>query len=286
MNAFLFFVGLVVGSFLNVVILRYNPEKFLFGKALGGRSRCRHCKKTLRWFELVPIASFLLQGGRCRSCRAPLSLQYPIVEILSGLIFVFVPLRLGSSAFEVLAVHSNFYIPFILWVAFFLILLLIAVIDFRLLLIPDEANIFLMILATLIVFVGRARFSAVGGSFLGSYAFLFGLRSNIWANHFFAALIAGLIFMFIVGITRGRGMGMGDVKLVVPLGFAFGWPDIVFLVMSGFIIGSIFGVCAISLGTKRLKSTLPLGPFLVGAAALTFFFGYDFLRLYFGLFRL
>ena len=78
--AILFVFGLAIGSFLNVVILRYDGEKFLFdAKALGGRSHCMHCGKTLRWFELVPVVSFLVQGGRCRHCGTRLSAQYPAV---------------------------------------------------------------------------------------------------------------------------------------------------------------------------------------------------------------
>lgn len=93
----LFVFGLVIGSFLNVVSLRYDGGRFIFDpRVIGGRSHCPHCKKTLRWFELVPLASFLAQGGRCRSCKAKLSIQYPIVELLYGATFVLVPWRAAA----------------------------------------------------------------------------------------------------------------------------------------------------------------------------------------------
>ena len=84
----LFAFGIAIGSFLNVISIRYNPDKFLFSlKNLRGRSHCPHCKKTLRWYELAPLFSFLIQGGRCRGCATKISWQYSIVEFLTGLAF-------------------------------------------------------------------------------------------------------------------------------------------------------------------------------------------------------
>ena len=91
----LFLFGLAAGSFINVVSLRFQPGQGLLDrKMVGGRSRCPYCQKQLNWYELIPVLSFIIQKGRCRSCHQKISFQYPIVEILSGLIFVFVPLRL------------------------------------------------------------------------------------------------------------------------------------------------------------------------------------------------
>lgn len=280
---FTFLFGAAIGSFLNVVILRYSPEKFLLGKSLLGRSHCPHCRKVLRWFELAPIVSFLIQRGRCRACGARLNAQYPIVETLSGMIFVFVPLRLYPLFF----IHNSlFYILSLLWILVFLILLLIFFIDLRLSIIPDETNLFLGLLGILIVFSSRAYFGLAQGSFLGSYSLIFGLRSgtSIWLNHFFAAFIAGALFVFIILVTRGRGMGMGDLKFAIPLGFAFGWPDIILVLGLSFIIGSFFGAYVIVRRGKSFKSRVPFGPFLALAAALVFFFGETFVGAYFKLF--
>lgn len=105
---FIFFVfGAIVGSFLNVVSLRYQPEQKVFDiKIIGGRSRCPHCGKTLTWYELIPIISFLIQLGKCRSCRHRLSFQYPIVEILSGFIFLVVPWHFNNFQFSIINFQS------------------------------------------------------------------------------------------------------------------------------------------------------------------------------------
>ena len=283
---FLFVFGAVIGSFLNVVSLRYDPDRFLFGPALFGRSHCPHCGATLRWFELVPILSFAAQLGRCRRCRARLSFRYPIVEILSGFIFVFVPMRLSDPSF-LLSLRSGFPLVAGLWILAFLLLLLMSLIDLRLSIIPDEINLLLFGIGIALVLASRPDFSATGGSFLGAYGFLFGFRENIWLNHLvLGALAAGLFFWALMVITRGRGMGAGDLKLAMPLGFLFGWPDILFVVGLAFVAGSILGACAIGSGLKTLKSLVPFGPFLAASAAIVFFFGYQLVHWYFTLFGL
>lgn len=301
MSILLFIFGASFGSFLCVIADRYDPERFLFsGKILGwpprplaslkhrrsgpvGRSHCVDCGATLRWFELVPVFSFFVQRGHCRNCGAKLSLKYPVVEILSGLIFVFVPLRLQNISY---LPPTTYYIQSALWISAFLVLLLITLIDLRLSIIPDEANILLGIVGVLAVSLSQPDFGLTGGSFLGPYALLFGWRSNIWLNHVLAGLFGGTFFAFIIFLTRGRGMGMGDLKLALPLGFLFGWPDIVLIVGLGFIFGSICGVWMMVKKVAGLKSLLPFGPFLAISAATVFFFGHNLLSLYFGLFSL
>src|SRR3989344_2404324 len=101
MNILLFIFGAVLGSFINVLAVRYDPERFIFdSKVIGGRSYCPHCRKTLRWFELVPLMSFLFQRGQCLGCGRRISFQYPLVEIVAGLICVFVPMRLEGLIFS------------------------------------------------------------------------------------------------------------------------------------------------------------------------------------------
>ena len=140
MLVILFAFGLALGSFLNVVAMRYDGKHFLFSaKLIGGRSQCEQCKKTLRWFELVPLFSFVLQGGRCRRCKARLSIQYPIVELLSGIIFVSVPFAFGIGAIT----GAPLVLLAALWIAVFEALLVMTLIDIRLGVIPDEINIFL-----------------------------------------------------------------------------------------------------------------------------------------------
>src|ERR1700722_8242727 len=182
---FLFVFGVAIGSFLNVVALRYDGEHFLFNpKMIGGRSHCPHCKKTLAWYELVPIVSWVIQGAKCRTCKARISWQYPVVEFLSGLIFVFVPWYFLSASY--LVPLTSYLLP-ICWTIAFEILLLISYIDIRLGIIPDELNIALCIVA------------------------LVTLNAAIWLNHVEEGIGAALFFGVLVAITRGKGMGMGDV---------------------------------------------------------------------------
>jgi prepilin signal peptidase PulO-like enzyme (type II secretory pathway) len=246
----LFIFGLAMGSFLNVVAMRYDGKRFLLSTALiGGRSQCEHCKKTLRWFELVPLFSFVLQGGRCRRCNARLSVQYPIVELLSGSIFLSVPLALGVGAAVPLIMVAA------LWIAVFEALLVMMLIDIRLGIIPDEINIFLGIVGVLLLLVPAP---------LGAGAVLVKVISALGAGAFFALLIA---------VTRGKGMGMGDLKLAIPLGLLFGWPEIVLVLMAAFVIGAVVGVITVARGTNSMKGTLPFGPFLALGTATAFFWG-------------
>lgn len=285
-------LGLAIGSFLNVVALRYNPDKFIFNRrTLGGRSACPKCANKLNWFELVPLLSFVFLRGRCRNCKNPISFQYPLVEIFSALIFLFIPLFVHSSKFLVLTGNMNLggaekIILSVLFILVFLTLLLVFLIDLRLKIIPDELNLFLIILGAIFIFYTSGGFNLTGGSFLGSYAGIFGLRSNIWLNHLLAFGFGALFFGALIFITRGRGMGMGDLKLSAALGFLFGWPDVLLIVALAFILGSVVGLFAMLAQGKRWKSYLPFGPFLALASLIIFFWGHDLVSIYFKLFSL
>lgn len=267
--------GLAIGSFVNVLALRYDGEHFVLDpKIVGGRSHCPYCKRTLRWFELIPLLSFLLQRGRCRTCKAAISARYPLMEILSGAIFVFVPWHLasypwltGAAGDAGLAVFSA------IWIAAFELLLLMAAIDLRLQIIPDEVNVMFGMLAILEAIFAGAYLGPDRQSFFGAYAALFGLAGNLWLAHAVGAVVGAGFLGFLALITRGKGMGMGDVKLALPLGFIFGWPDMVFLLGFSFVIGAVAGIFAIAAGRKTMKMAIPFGPFLALASAIVFFFG-------------
>ncbi len=275
-----FIFGSAIGSFLNVVSLRYKPGQKLFNeKIIAGRSHCPHCRKTLKWYELIPIFSFIIQKGRCRHCKQKLSLQYPLVEILSGLVFVFIPLSLQAPHFSSIT---------LIWTLIFIIFFLIAIIDFRHYIIPDQLNVALAVLGLFLIGIKErvGDFGSFSGSFLGYYATLFGLRESIWVNHFFAAILGIVFFGLIILLSRGKAMGLGDLKLIGPLGFIFGWPDILMILFLSFVIG---GACMLPLLIKKqktMKDAVPFGPFLIIASTLTFFFGYQIINGYFKLFNL
>lgn len=278
---FLFVFGVAIGSFLNVVALRYDGDHFLFDpKMIGGRSHCPHCKKQLQWFELIPIVSFLIQRGRCRKCKHKIGIRYVALELLSGLIFVLVPLRFSAVAY--LAANTSSLIGFsAIWVIVLEIFLLIAYIDLLLGIIPDELNIALIIMGAISVWFMAATFGIGNPSFFGEYASIFGLQGNVWINHLVAAAFGTLFFGGLVALTRGKGMGMGDVKFALPLGLLFGWPDILLLAAFAFVIGGIYGLFAITIDKKTMKSAVPFAPFLVIAACITFFWGSALFNWYF-----
>lgn len=270
----LFTFGLIVGSFLNVVSFRYDPEKGVFDlKNLSGRSHCPGCGTTLHWYELVPVFSFLIQLGKCRTCGMRISWQYPAVELASGL------------AFLLPAYLQNYAIGSV-WTLIFLVFILIWSIDYRLYLIPDELNIVLALSGLALIYLTAGQFGEFQGSFIGSYAALFGLRQNILVNHLAGALAGISIVGLIIFFSRGKGMGMGDLKLMGALGLIFGWPDALFLFMFGSVIGAVASVFLMLLKKKTMKSFVPFGPFLVLGAATLFFFGEAILRNYFEAFRL
>lgn len=274
-----------MGSFLNVVAARYKPDRFLLDiRSLGGRSYCPKCKTKLTWYELVPIVSFFAQIARCRHCAKPISWQYPIIEIASGLIFVAVPTYF-ENAYGVLPLAmlgqdiTWFYALSVIWIFAFLALLLLSVIDFYQYLIPNELTLFLVFLG-----IGSTLFEQ--GSFLGYLAPLLEISANPWVSHLVGALLTLLFFGLIIAVTRGRGMGMGDLKLAGALGFLFGWPDILLVGMTAFIVGSLASIRLLLNKKKTLHDAVPFGPFLALSAGIVFFFGFYIVRTYLAVFGL
>lgn len=287
---YLFLIGLCVGSFLNVVVFRYFPEEGFFCniKKCSGRSKCMTCEKTLKWYELIPVVSFFAQVGRCRGCGAKISWQYPLVELAGGLIFL---LPYYFSAYNSLfsIPGSSILIFSAIWIAIFSVFILIWAIDYKFYIIPDELNIFLAVLGVVLIAENSffKNFSNFGqGSFLGSFSMLFGFREGIWTNHLLGAIIGLVIIGLIIFITRGKGMGMGDLKLAIALGIIFGWPDIIFVLIFSFIVGSIYGVYLLIKRIKGFKDSVPFGPFLVLGSVTLIFFGQSILAWYFNFFEL
>lgn len=277
LTALLFITGAALGSFLNVVSMRYNPDRFLLHPGIiGGRSRCNSCSVRLRWYELIPLVSFLFQRGKCRRCATKLSWQYPLVELASGLIVAAIPWRVAAYAVSPSAVA----LISLLWILVFLTLLLLSLIDWRLFLIPNEANVFLALLGIILLAVSQSQTIPLPLSSLGSSGLLFGLQESALANRALALLVALVLFGGLVLFTRGRGMGLGDVKLALALALVFGWPDILLLSAIGFVFGGIVGAAALLTQRKTMKSALPFGPFLAFAALTLFFFGTFLVREY------
>lgn len=282
---FLFVAGTALGSFLNVLILRYDPVSDTILRNATGRSKCPHCHKILNWYELIPIFSFLVQRGKCRSCAAKLTIQYPLVEFLGGLVLILVFSRFYS-------IHDTSLLPYLMmliWSGVIFSLLIMSVIDFREKLIPDGINIFIFLSGFLVIIVeyfyrGSIFLEMGQRSLLGNYALIFPGGTNFPWNHFFGALFGIILFGGLFLLSRGRGMGLGDVKLAGALGFFMGWPDAALALVSSFIIGALFSLILIGLKRKTMKDFIPFGPFMALGVILIYLFGHELLRGYFDFF--
>lgn len=255
----LFALGLAIGSFLNVVIYRsvHNDSP------LRGRSYCDSCKKPIRWYDNIPVMSFILLRSRCRYCKAEIPWEYPAVEFLTGALFVwwyvvgFTFFQLGSSPFSV--------IQPLFWLLVGVLFLVICFADVSYYIIPDSA----VILLTGIVIGYRTLL--VSQHIMIGHDFLLSIMSGLFASCFFLSLVL---------LTKGKGMGLGDVKLAFPLGLLLGYPLTVVALFLSFILGALVGILAIVLGKKKLKSRLPFGPFLIVGTILALVWGEQLLTLY------
>jgi prepilin signal peptidase PulO-like enzyme (type II secretory pathway) len=285
---FLFLFGVIFGSFFNVVTLRYIAGESVF-KNIGGRSHCMHCGKQLAWFELVPLFSFLFQLGKCRGCKARLTLQYPIVEFLTGSIFAGV----GYFFISHFGAYAIPYAEIAIWIIAFCILLLMSIIDLRLQIIPDSLTVAIVVLG--IIRIGVYFFQpfgeaytrmAVTGTFLGSFGTMLWPLEAAWGNALIGMVACGLFFSLLFVVTRGAGIGFGDVKLAFAGGLLMSWPDAFLAFLLAFIIGSICSLPLLILHKKGVRDAVPFGPFMAIGMAIVFFFGYDIVNAYFQLFKI
>ncbi len=243
-SIFIFVFGSIIGSFLNVVVLRYGT-----GRGLGGRSKCAVTGKPLRWFELIPIISYIIQGGRTRHGGARISLQYPLVEFFTGVGFV----AIVSHFLPLLYLRpESFLLNIIFYFTVYSFLILIFVYDFRHKIIPNDFVYPLMILSIIPLVYG-------GLPFLG----------------FLAGPILALPIFVLWAITRGRGMGFGDVKLALPIGWILGLSYGFAGLLLAFWIGAVFGIALMIIYGKKPSDQIPFGPFIIVGAIVAFLYNVD-----------
>jgi prepilin signal peptidase PulO-like enzyme (type II secretory pathway) len=232
----LFLFGLTIGSFLNVVIYRLRTGK----SPVRGRSYCDHCHHQISWYDNIPLLSYLLLRGKCRHCQKTIAIDYPIIEALTAIQFVWVYWLLKVN-FQFFGQVEGFYSLSLLsyWLLLFTGSLAIAIYDFKYLLIPDLILVPLVVLALLRLTVSQ-QWSVVPTAF-GASAFLF------------------VLWWF----TRGKGLGVGDIKLAFLMGLVLGWPQILVAFMIAFLTGSVVGVILVLVRKKSLKDKIAFGPFLI-----------------------
>jgi len=247
-------LGLCIGSFLNVVIHRLpkmmeRQWKLESAEILGEpapqidpitlstpRSRCPHCGHQIRWYENVPLVSWLALRGRCSACGKPISARYPLIELATGLLFAALGWRFGAQP-TVLA-----------WCAFVAVLVALAGIDWDTTLLPDSLTFPLM----------------WGGLIAAALGWTIGLPNALWGT--VAGYLALWSVYWLFRLTTGKeGMGAGDFKLLAALGAWLGWQMLLPIVLGASLIGAVVGIGMKLGGALREGRYVPFGPFLAGA---------------------
>ncbi len=243
-----FAFGTIIGSFLNVVIYRFNT-----GRTVAGRSACLSCSERLTWRELVPLVSFLLQRGKCAHCKSKISVQYPLVEFATGVVFLLVALKWsGLLPFA----YGEFILHTVYAMYMLSLLIVIAVYDIRHKIIPNS----LVYLFIITGFLGI--FFTVTGPVVPSIGQLF------------SGLIIASPFWLLWSISRGKLMGFGDVKLMIGIGYFLGLTTGALAVLISFWMGALFAIGLLIVHPKNysMKTELPFGEFLVLGTIVAYIF--------------
>lgn len=237
---FAFVFGAVVGSFLNVCIYRLPKDE----SVVFPPSHCPNCDYRIRWYDNIPILSYLWLRGKCRGCGAPISLQYPLVELLNGLLTLALFLRFGPS------------FAFLLLFLFCCAMVVVTFIDLEHQIIPDSITL--------------------PGIVIG-FAASFFIPSHGWLNSLLGILAGGGSLLLVAYgyqfLTKRDGMGGGDIKLLAMMGAFFGWKAILFIVFAASLMGSVIGISIMLAQKKDSTLAIPFGPYLAGAAILYIFYG-------------
>lgn len=253
----IFILGLSVGSFLNVVICRLKEEK----KFIKGRSYCPKCKHILRWYDNIPLISFIILEGKCRYCRKKISLQYPLVELGTGILFA-----LAFLKWEMEVLSGLGYKPYLLLISYFIFisfLVIIFVYDLRWYLILDRVSAPAIITALIL-------------NLLLGYSFL---------NLILAAGIIGGVFLLQFLVSDGKWIGGGDIRLGFLMGVMLGLSRGIVAFFIAYFLGSIIGIILVAMKRKKMSSRIPFGTFLTVGVLISMFYGDAIARWYIGLLK-
>ena len=283
-SVIVFAFGLAVGSFLNAVIYRLAVHQGLYPNSYDrrnrginpfqGRSFCPSCGHQLAWYDLVPLVSYLLLRGRCRYCGQRISLQYPFVELATGLLFVLIFAKLGLAV-ENLAQLSfpqaiSLFRLIYLW-AIAGLLVAIFVYDLKHFIIPDR-----FVYPAIAIAAAFRVFEALDQTtweVVAQFWFL-AIRAP---THLIGALAAAFLafgfFFALHTLSRGKWMGFGDVKLALFMGLFLGFPNILVALACAFVLGALVGIVLILAKKKTMRSQVPFGPFLVLGTFVALFWG-------------
>lgn len=222
--------GLLIGSFLNVLIYRIPREESI---AFPG-SHCPECDHKLRWYDNIPVVSYMMLKGKCRYCGTRISAQYPLIETINAIVYV------------VLYIFFGWSIDFVAFALIASVLIAIAGIDLKEQIIPDS-----LVLSVLVIEVLHKTLNY----------FISGVYPSL-ADSLLGLVVAGGIFLLIVLLSKG-GMGGGDVTLIGALGFVLGVKGILLTIFFSFILGAIISIFLLASGLKTRKDPIPFGPFII-----------------------
>lgn len=244
---FVFVIGLIIGSFLNVVLYRMHTKE-----SLGGRSKCPSCQTVIAWYDNFPVVSYIMLSGKCRHCNALISYNYPLVEGITGVLF--------ALAFFVAYPYTTSMEMFSLIVTWIFIATLIIIFfyDLRWYLILDIVTIPVIV------------FAFVANVVLG----------EVWWKLLLAAAIGGGFFLLQFLVSKGRWIGGGDIRLGVLMGVMVGFPMILVAMMAAYLIGTIISLPLVFLGNKQMGDKIPFGTFLALATVITLLYGNNILAWY------
>ena len=246
----IFFIGMCIGSFLNVCIYRLPAGKSIVHPA----SACPKCGKNIRWYDNIPVFSYILLAGRCRGCKTVISIRYPIVELLSGLFAMITLMQFGIN------------LPAFIYFLFIATLLVITFIDIDHRIIPDVISL--------------------PGIPLGFLSSLTILQIN-WMDSILGIIAGGGSLLLIAWgyqiVTAKDGMGGGDIKLLAMIGAFLGWKGVFFTIMASSLIGTMIGIILMLWQGQGIKMAVPFGPFLAMGALIYLFIGPQLIEWYFNL---
>jgi len=245
-----FILGLLIGSFLNVLIDRLPEQQ----DVIKGRSHCDFCKRILHWYELIPVCSWISQCGKSRCCGKRLSVQYPLVELFTGFGYVFIASNFPSF-------YPLFSLIFALVI--FSALLVIFVVDLKNEIIPMEM-IYVGLTSAVILLISP-HISCVTGNLLSCTPFII--------PRLLSALVSAFFFLALWFFSKGKSMGDGDIFLAFLIGFLSGFPLVLVTFYVAFLTGAMVGVILILGRKKTMKSHIPFGPFMIFGLAFALLYG-------------
>jgi prepilin signal peptidase PulO-like enzyme (type II secretory pathway) len=252
--------------------------------SLLGRSLCPSCRHGLFWKDLIPVFSFLFLKGHCRYCKKRISVQYPLVELATGIIFFLIFNNFINLEHTLYLARANFVVYLNLSFLFYIAssLIVIFVYDLRYYLIPDKVLLPTIAIIFIFRFLEFLNFS--------HWDLIRNLKLEIWnsaaiSNFILAAIIASGFFLIIFLISGGRWMGFGDVKLAVLLGLLLGLPNILVALFLAFFSGALMGTILMVLKKKNLKSEIAFGPFLIAGTFIALLWGSEIINWYLKIFN-